>query len=115
MTFKKVNVKHGSGGTYTVQKTEDLRPYINLSRIGKKWHLVVPMRYLGYLKSYRAEGVGNESSTSRLVMNLVLSNDNTKAFILEASFRVLVLYICQRNFCMSNAFPIVLKHNDLGE
>lgn len=48
-------------------------------------------------------------------MNLVLSNDNTKAFILEASFRVLVLYICQRNFCMSNAFPIVLKHNDLGE
>lgn len=38
------------------------------------------MRYLGYLKSYEVE-LESESSTSRLVMNLVLSNDNTEAFI----------------------------------
>lgn len=51
-------------------------------------------------------------------MSLVLSNDNTKAFILEDSFKVLVQYICQRKFCMSEGskyFPIVLEHNDLGE
>lgn len=77
------------------------------------------MKYLGYLKSYKVEQLENESNTSRLVMNLVLSNDNTNAFILEAKYetKILVLYTCHRKFCMykwSKYFPIVLKHNDLG-
>lgn len=70
------------------------------------------------MKSYRVEELENESSTSRLGMNLVLSNANTKAFILEAKFKVLTPYTCHRKFCIykrSKYFPIVLKHNDLGE